>query len=176
MSANPTSLPTSLPIDLSVLNDPLVQKIVAGAAGLILLVILLRILGGWRAGIAERRRRAEIRKSFDAVRMQQEELRKLGEQVVATSSTSRIAGFALVRQVETVFSEPQRSSGAAVEMVKALAAQKGANAIINLKTEQMASGKWTASGDAVLVRPFGGGGEPGGGPKKPEKPPGGHSK
>jgi hypothetical protein len=71
---------------------------------------------------------------------------------VATSSTSRIAGYALIRQVETVFSDGRPSSAAAVELAKALGAQKGANALINLETRQLPSGKWVASGDAVLVR------------------------
>jgi len=48
----------------------------------------------------------------------------LAEQIVATSSTPRIAGYALIRQVETVFSDGRPSSAAAVELAKALAAQK----------------------------------------------------
>jgi len=62
---------------------------------------------------------------------------------------------AYYRQVETVFSEPKASSLSAVELVKALAVQKGANALINLETRQLPGGKWVASGDAVVVKLYG---------------------
>jgi hypothetical protein len=39
-----------------------------------------------------------------------------------------------------------------VEFAKALAAQKGANALVNLQTRQTAVGKWVASGDGVVVK------------------------
>ena len=52
---------------------------------------------------------------------------------------------------QTVFSDGRPSSLAAVEYVKAMAAQKGANAIINLESRQTPTGKWMASGDAVVV-------------------------
>jgi len=153
--AQVTTWPTTLPIDPQVLHDPLVRKLGLAAAALIGLVVLLRVLGRWRARTAVARRRAELQRTFESLRLQQAEIERLARQVLATSSTTRIVGYAIVRQVETVFSEPRPSSLQAVELLKALAAQKGANAIINLKTEQMATGKWVASGDAVVVRAFG---------------------
>jgi uncharacterized protein YbjQ (UPF0145 family) len=141
------------------LQDPLVQRIVLAAAALVVLVIFLRIVGRSREARAAARRRAEVRRRFEGVRLEQEEIRRLAEEIVATSSTARIAGYAILRQVETVFGDGKPSSGAAVELVKALAAQKGANALINLQTRQMATGKWVASGDAVVVRLIGRRGE-----------------
>jgi len=134
------------------LQDPFVKTVVYAAAGLIILIIVVRIVARRREAVADARRRAELRRSHEGLRLQQEEIKRLAEKIQATSSTSRIAGFMIARQVETIFSEPRPSSVAAVELTKALAAQKGANAIINLQTQQMPTGKWVASGDAVLVK------------------------
>ena len=141
------------------IQDDLVQKIVAFAAGFIVLVIVLRIWGGRRAAAAAARRRAELRRDYEVVRLQREEIRKLAVRIEATSSTSRIAGFTIVRQIETVFTDGRASSVAAVELAKALAAQKGGNALINLQTQQTPNGKWVANGDAVVVKTFGRRGE-----------------
>ncbi len=132
--------------------DPLVQRIVLAAAAFIALVIVLRWISGrrWRRSVA--RRQAELRRQYEHVRLQQEEVKRLAEQIWTTSSTNRIAGFAITRQLEAVFTEGKPSSLTAVEWCKALAAQKGANAIINLQTQQGPNGKWFASGDAVVVR------------------------
>jgi hypothetical protein len=155
MLDQPTSQPFGIPIDIPYLNDPLVRKLVLGAAALIALLIVFRLIGHWRERAAVARRRAELRRACDDLRLQQEEIKKLAEQIVATSSTGRIAGYAIVRQVETIFTEPKASSVAVVELVKAVAAQKGANALINLHSQQMPGGKWVASGDAVIVRQIG---------------------
>ena len=148
------SFPTSLPVNVD-WSDPLVRRIVLAAAAFVLLVIVLRIVGRWCERRAAARRRAELHQAFAGVRLEQEEIRRLAEQIIATSSTARIAGYAILRQVETVFSEGKPSSVAAVDLVKAFAAQKGANAIINLQTRQTPAGKWVASGDAVLVKMIG---------------------
>jgi len=140
------------------IEDPLVRRIVLAAAAFLLLVVALRVIGRRRAAAAEARRRAELRRGFDAVRLRQEEIRRLAGRIEATSSTSRIAGFTIVRQVETVFTDACASSVTAIELAKALAAQKGANALINLQTQQV-GGKWVASGDAVVVRLLGRRGE-----------------
>ncbi len=164
MLALTTSMPTSLPFDLDIggiLADPLIRKILIAAGAVILLALVLRIVGRRRYSAAAARQRAAVRENYEHLRLQQEEIKKLAEKIVATSSTSRIVGFALVRQVETVFSEPRPSSTAAVDLVKALAARKGGNAVINLQTQQMPTGKWVANGDAVLVRAFGRAGERG---------------
>ena len=143
------------------LSDPVVQKLVAGAVALIVLVIVLRLLGRLREGRSAARRRAALRRQYESVRLQQEEVKHLADQILATSSTSRIAGYAIIRQVETVFGESRPSSAAALDQAKALAAQKGANAIINLQIQQVSSGKWVASGDGVIARLVG----------RPESPP-----
>jgi hypothetical protein len=148
------SLPTSLPVNID-WSDPLIRRIVLAAAAFIVLVILLRLVGRWREKRAASRRRAELHHAFAGIRLEQEEIRRLAAQIVATSSTARIAGYAILRQVETVFSDGRPSSVTAVDLVKALAAQKGANALINLQTRQTPAGKWVASGDAVVVRLIG---------------------
>lgn len=156
-------MPEWLHIHTFSIADPLVQKIVAGAAILIALVVLLRTLSRIREARLAARRRAALRQEHEAIRLQQEEIKRLAEQIVATSSTARIAGYAIVRQVETVFSDGKPSSATAAELVKALAAQKGANALINVQTRQVPTGKWSASGDAVVVKLIGG---PGDSPEK----------
>ncbi len=143
------------------LSDPIVQKIIAAAVGLIILVIVVRVIGRVRHAIADAGLRAQLRRDKEESLSQQQELQRLSEQIVATSSTARVAGYAIVRQVETVFTEPKPSSLTAVDLLKALAAQKGTNALINLESRQLPSGKWVASGDAVVVRLVG--------PRGPEK-------
>jgi uncharacterized protein YbjQ (UPF0145 family) len=145
-------LPDWLGITSFSLSDPVVQKIVAGAAALIVLVILLRIISRVRYDVANARLRAELRREKDELEAQQEEARQLAGKIVATSSTARVAGYAIVRQIETVFAEAKPSSAAAVEAVKTLAVQKGANALVNLQSRQLPSGKWSASGDGVMVK------------------------
>jgi len=78
--------------------------------------------------------------------------RELASQIIATSSTDRVAGYEIVRQIEAVFEDGHRSPGEAVEAVKAAAAERGANAVINLSQERTAAGRCTANGDAVVVR------------------------
>jgi hypothetical protein len=132
--------------------DPVVEKIVLGALALVIVAVLLHFIGRWRDATAAARFRADLHAGFEEVRLQHEEIKRLAEQIMATSSTGRIAGYGLVRQVEAVFSEGQKSAEAAVELVKAHAARKGANAVINLRTQQIPSGKWVAGGDAVVVK------------------------
>ena len=153
-------LPTSMPVDLESfrlsLNDPFVRKIVAGAAFFVLVVILLRIWRWRREAAAHIRRVSEISRSrHDDVRLQPEEIEKLAKDIRTTSSTARVTGFTIVRQVEAVFTDGRASSAAALELCKALAAQKGGNAIVNVQTKQGANGKWFASGDAVVVKQLG---------------------
>ena len=71
--------------------------------------------------------------------------------ILATSSTQSIAGYDIKEQVEAVYVDGFRRPEEAVEGLKAVAAMKGANAIINLKHERTASGKCSADGDAVRV-------------------------
>ena len=140
-------------LDWLKLGDPLVGGIVLAAAGLVLLIVVASIWRRWRENAADARRRKELRHTYDQVQLRKLERRRLAERVIATSSTGSIAGFVLVRQIEAVFAEGQRSPAEAVEVLKALAAQKGGNALINLASQRLASGKCVASGDAVIVRP-----------------------
>ena len=87
------------------------------------------------------------------MQLQQEELDRLAARILATSSTGTIAGFTLVRQIEAVYTDGHPSPNKAVQVLKAQAAEKGANAVINLVGERLPSGKCQAHGDAVIVRP-----------------------
>ena len=133
-------------------KDPIVSKIVYAAIGLLVLTVLLSVWNRFREARYYARRRKEIRKTQKAVELQQREADRLGTRIIATSSTNDIAGFEVVRQIEAVFTEGHKSPANAVEMLKALAAQKGANAIINLAGERPPGSKCVARGDAVIVR------------------------
>ena len=71
--------------------------------------------------------------------------------IVATSSTSEVAGFQIVRQIEAVFVDGFRRPEEAVEGLKAVAAMKGANGVTNVRHESVGMGKYSASGDAVVI-------------------------
>ncbi len=154
------------------LQEPFVRTVATGAVCMILIIVAVHIWQRRREAVAEARRRAERQRTYGQLQVQQRELTALAGQVVATSSTATIAGFEIVRQIEAVFAEGQRSPAAAVELLKALAAKKGANALINLSSQRLPSGKCVASGDAVVVRPLGdiGAGPPGGAAVAPMQP------
>lgn len=137
------------------ISDPLVRRIVLAAGALVVLALVLWVIRRRRERAAVRERTTELRRGFEELRLQNAEIQKLAAEIVATSSTSRVAGYAILRQVETVFADGRTSSAAAVELLKALAAQKGANAVINVQTRQASLGKWAASGDAVVVQLIG---------------------
>jgi len=84
----------------------------------------------------------------DLARVRREEAAK----IVATSSTGQIAGYDLVEQIEAVFVDGFRRPEEALEGLKAAAAMKGANGVINVHTERTAAGKCSARGDAVVIR------------------------
>lgn len=152
----PTSLPTTLPVDVESLqrslSDPFVRNVVLAAAALLVFVLVVHLWNRRREAARVGRARAELRAGLAEVQLQHAELKRLAARVLATSSTGQIAGFEIVRQIEAVFSDGQKSAELAVELVKAHAVKKGANAIINLHTQPTPSGKWTAAGDAVVVR------------------------
>lgn len=75
--------------------------------------------------------------------------------IIATSSTHGVVGYQLIRQIEAVYVEGHRAPNDAVTALKAVAARKGANAIVNLSQSRTAGGRCTAQGDAVVVRPDG---------------------
>lgn len=74
------------------------------------------------------------------------------EKILATSSTPSVAGYEMLQQIEAVYVDGFRTPVDALEGLKAVAAMKGANAVINVRHERSASGKCSASGDAVLVQ------------------------
>jgi len=71
--------------------------------------------------------------------------------IIATSSTPNVAGYRITRQIEAVFVDGGRTPGDAVTALKAAAALRGANAVINLSQQRTAAGKCSAQGDAVVV-------------------------
>lgn len=77
--------------------------------------------------------------------------RELATEIVATSSSDRLAGYTILQQIEAVFVEGFRTPAEAVEALKAAAAAQGANAVIHVRQERTAAGKCSASGDAVRV-------------------------
>jgi len=79
--------------------------------------------------------------------------RRDAEKIIATSSTGSVAGYEIVQQIEAVFVEGYRTPQEATMALKAAAARKGANALINLSQQRTAAGRSTAQGDAVLIRP-----------------------
>ena len=73
------------------------------------------------------------------------------EKIIATSSGSELVGYRVVRQVEAVFVDGFRRPEEAVEGLKAVAAMKGANALLHVRHEPIGSGRYSASGDAVII-------------------------
>ncbi len=73
--------------------------------------------------------------------------------IVATSSTAAVAGYQIVQQIEAVYVEGYRTPTDAGMAIKAAAARKGANAIINISQQRTAGGRCTAQGDAVVIEP-----------------------
>lgn len=129
---------------------------IAGVATAFLVLVFV----GRRASAAIRRRRpaAQLHPKLsrygglsDAdVARQREEAAK----IVATSSSDRIAGYEIIRQIETVFVEGYRTSEEALLALKAAAGRLGANAIMNLSQQRTAAGRCSAQGDSVLIRPL----------------------
>lgn len=119
---------------------------------LVLLLIVLRAFLRRRDDAAYRQRRAELSRTYDNVQMNREQVERLAARVIATSSTGEIVGFDVLRQIETVFTDGHPSPARAAQVLKALAAERGANAIINLAGVRQPNGRCAASGDAVIVR------------------------
>lgn len=136
------------------MDDPVVQGIVGGAALVIVAAVVIRLVSRRMEQAAAARRRRELQATRGELARKQEEIERLASRIIATSSTRTIAGFAVERQIEAVFTEGHPSPARAVDVLKALAAEKGANAIVNLDSQRLPSGRCAASGDAVIVRPI----------------------
>lgn len=135
------------------MGDPVIIAIVLAAGVVILLSVVGRLWRRGREAAAEARRRAARREEQGYLQKQQAEVERLAGKIIATSSTGSITGFEIVRQVEAVFTDGHATPRKAVERLKARAAEKGANALINLNSARPPSGKCLAHGDAVIVRP-----------------------
>lgn len=126
------------------------------AAGITLIILRKIWWAVWRQIRLSRGPRIHpaLRKyNVDRVELQRRQ-REQAAGIVATSTSNRLAGYRLVRQVEAVFVEGFSSPEDALIALKAAAAERGANAILNVKTEHTAAGRCTASGDAVVVAPL----------------------
>lgn len=135
------------------MGDPVIMAVVLAAGVVIVLSVVGRLWRRGREAAAEARQRAARREEQGYLQKQQAEVERLAGKIIATSSTGSIAGFEIVRQVEAVFTDGHPTPTKAVEHLKAVAAEKGANAVVNLNSARPPSGKCVAHGDAVIVRP-----------------------
>ena len=128
-------------------NDPAFTVLLVATAALAVLWIVLRIRTRRREPRIHPRLQRYAGPDAEYARHRREEAQK----IIATSSTGTIAGYHIDEQVEAVFVDGFRRPEEAIEGIKAAAAMKGANAVINLRHERSAGGKCSASGDAVVV-------------------------
>lgn len=144
-------------------------------AGVVVAVVVLRRLWNAIARQIRLRRPASIHPSLQKYSVDRAEIqrqqRELAAGIISTSTGNRLAGYRLVRQVEAVFVEGFSSPEDALIALKAAAVQRGANAILNVKTEHTAAGRCTASGDAVHVTPILPPNRPAGPVRPPAQPP-----
>ncbi len=148
------------------MSDPVVLAVAAAAIAVILLALLFSRSErrSEQRRLQRRRDEAEARRAAEAEVRQQRE--RLCGMILATSSTGEIPGYAILRQVEAVFTDDHATPVEAVAALKAIAAAKGANALINLGTQRALNAKCQARGDAVVVRLL-----PGGGAEEPPPSP-----
>lgn len=81
--------------------------------------------------------------------------KELASRIRSTSSTDQIPGYKILQAIEALYVEGYRTPADALEGLKALAAEKGANAIINVRHERTSMGRCAASGDAVVAETTG---------------------
>ncbi len=134
------------------MSDPVVT--IVGVASL---VAVLSVVAFWVRRKREAReataRSDWLRRERERSAMEREKSDRLARRIIASSTTRTIAGFAIVRQIEAVFTDGHPTPPDAVEALKAIAAAKGANALINLTGERQGTGKCSARADAVMIRP-----------------------
>jgi hypothetical protein len=127
------------------------------AAGILVGLLILRGLWRrvWRA--IRRGRPPTIHPSLQKYNVDHVELdrkrREMAVGVVATSTGNRLAGFRIVRQVEAVFVDGFRTPEEALTALKAMAVERGANALLNVRTERTTAGRCSASADAIIATP-----------------------
>ena len=132
--------------------SPEAQLGVMGLIGVVILLLLGFLWRRLRESLDSAARRRNSRQRATELQEREAENARLAEKIIATSSTSTIAGFEIVQQIEAVFIEGEKTPTAAVSAIKAQAARKGANGMINLQAARLPSGKCVANGDAVIVR------------------------
>ena len=119
---------------------------------LLVMIRMLRRVGNWW----RRRRPARLNPKLQAFGEPDERLvaerRKHAATILATSSTGSIPGYHLIEQIEAVYVDGFRRPDEAIEGLKATAAMKGGNALINVRHEHSTTGRHAAVGDAVIVR------------------------
>ena len=119
------------------------------------LVVLQRVYW-WVRRRARSRRPAELnpklQKYAGTAEADAQADRLTAEKIIATSSTARIAGYEVLKQIEAVFVEGHRSPDEAARALKIAAGRLGANAIINLSQQRTPAGRCSAQGDSVVVR------------------------
>ncbi len=137
------------------MNDPVILGLLIACAALLVFALVFTAIRRRREARAERQRLESRRQQIGYLHMQQQEVERMASRIIATSSTSSLAGFEVVRQIEAVFTDGAPSPKRAVDVLKAMAAEKGANAIVNLASERQPSGKCSARGDAVIAQAAG---------------------
>lgn len=135
------------------MNDLVIIAIIGGSLVLIVLSILGRIWRRARDAAQLARLRSSVQQQRGLRERKQAELERVAARIIATSSSDAIAGFTIVRQIEAVFTDDHPSPTLAVQALKVVAAEIGANGIINLHSTRPPAGKCMAYGDAVIVRP-----------------------
>jgi len=151
-------------IDLIRSEDPSSWFDLGGWKGRVLIVLVVLVVILWvfrRITRFFRRRRGPVihpklqkygqNQTLPSVEMTNKR-RAEAAKVVATSSMIEIVGYEIVQQVEAIFVDGFRCPEDAFEGLKAMAAMKGANAVINVRHERGTADRCRAQGDAVLVR------------------------
>ncbi len=72
--------------------------------------------------------------------------------ILATSTTSNIVGYEIMEQVEAISVDGFRKVEHAAEGLKAAAAMKGANGLVNVQQYRDEKGRYEMTGDAVILR------------------------
>ncbi len=81
--------------------------------------------------------------------------RQLAATVKSTSSTDHVPGYKILQAIDALYVDGFRTPAEAIEGLKAAAAERGANAVINVHHERSSLGRCSASGDAVVVETTG---------------------
>ena len=151
-----------LAFDLTSQFAPLLEKVpepyrplvVPGVSAIVGLIVLRMVIGRVSRALRRRVRRSSIRDWRSTASITWSWTRNGARRPRRSRRprpSARLAGFKIVRQVEAVFVEGYRSPEEALIALKAEAAERGANGILNVNTDRTAAGRCSASGDAVVV-------------------------